>query len=220
MIPILDIHHGNGTEDLVRDDPKTYFASVHLFTPHFFPGTGPPTEDNPKDPVVEVSIDKPDHHVLNVGLDATKGLGRGSLAFRHSLSYDIFPAIEKFNPDLIFISAGFDGHRDDIIGGGDTTCGEASLTTTPLGIRNHDNTAQNPLELAGDPDHLRGYVEEDYVWATQELVRIAQTCCAGRLISVLEGGYDVRKETNSLAKSIKAHIEALASDATLVPSIE
>ncbi|OQR93266.1 FYVE-type zinc finger-containing protein [Achlya hypogyna] len=162
-----DIHHGNGTEELLRGDPRSFFASVHLFVNHFFPGTGPSAADA---------------NVVNVGLGDT-GLGSGSEAFRQALSETVLPAMEAFRPDIIFISAGFDGHKDDIIGG------QAAV-------------GKNSVAPAG-------YVEADYAWATKEVLKLADRCCNGRVISVLEGGYDVRHETNSLAKSVAAHIDAI-----------
>ncbi|RHY35018.1 hypothetical protein DYB32_000506 [Aphanomyces invadans] len=154
-----DIHHGNGTEELLRGDPRSFFASIHLYHKDFFPGTGPSASDD---------------NIVNVGLQ-NSGRGSGSEAFRHALTHDIFPAMELFQPDIIFISAGFDGHKDDILGG----CAAVS---------NHDIPA--------------GYVED-------EVLKLADKFCKGRVISVLEGGYDVRDETNSLAKSIESHIDAI-----------
>ncbi|CAK5100364.1 unnamed protein product [Aphanomyces euteiches] len=161
-----DIHHGNGTEELLRGDPRSFFASIHLYDNNFFPGTGATGADA---------------NVVNVGL-ANSGMGSGSEAFRHALTTNIFPAMESFKPDIIFISAGFDGHKDDIIGG----CAAVGNRNIPA-----------------------GYVEADYAWATKEVLKLADKYCDGRVVSVLEGGYDVRDETNSLAKSIAAHIDAI-----------
>lgn len=49
------------------------------------------------------------------------------------------------------------------------------------------------------------------MWATERILEVADQCCNGRVVSVLEGGYDIRKETNSLAKSISAHISAIVA---------
>ncbi|OQS07842.1 autophagocytosis associated protein [Thraustotheca clavata] len=162
-----DIHHGNGTEELMRGDPRSFFSSIHLYVNHFFPGTGPTANDG---------------NIINVGL-TDSGLGSGSEAFRSALTDQVFPAMIAFKPDIIFISAGFDGHKDDILGG---MAAVGKNSTAPA-----------------------GYVEEDYAWATKEILEIADSCCQGRVISVLEGGYDVRHETNSLAKSVSAHIHAI-----------
>ena len=103
-------------------------------------------------------------------------------AFRQGMTNQILPAMEAFVPDIIFISAGFDGHKDDIIGG------MAAIKNTHVPA---------------------GYTEEDYVWATERVLEMAHRLCSGRVVSVLEGGYDIRQETNSLAKSIEAHIDAM-----------
>ncbi|ETV95642.1 hypothetical protein, variant [Aphanomyces invadans] len=108
-----DIHHGNGTEELLRGDPRSFFASIHLYHKDFFPGTGPSASDD---------------NIVNVGLQ-NSGRGSGSEAFRHALTHDIFPAMELFQPDIIFISAGFDGHKDDILGG----CAAVSNHDIPAG---------------------------------------------------------------------------------------
>jgi acetoin utilization deacetylase AcuC-like enzyme len=92
----------------------------------------------------------------------------GSAEFRHAMSEAILPALARFKPEFLFISAGFDAHESDPL---------ASL-------RFHEN---------------------DYAWATSELLEIARTCCAGRVVSTLEGGYDL----NALAASAAAHVRAL-----------
>lgn len=164
-----DIHHGNGTEELLKDDPDSFFASIHLYSDgSFFPGTGKGCERG---------------NLVNVALE-NSGAGSGSAAFRAALSEKILPAMRVFSPDIIFISAGFDGHRDDILGG---------------------------VAAVKDPSVPAGYVEADYAWATAEVLKLADECCSGRVVSVLEGGYDVRKETNSLAKSVAAHIVAISN---------
>lgn len=83
--------------------------------------------------------------------------------------------LREFDPDLIFISAGFDAHRKD-----DINCGYISL------------------------------IEEDYEWITLQLARLANTCCEGRLVSVLEGGYNLTGGIVSpFARSVKAHVSML-----------
>lgn len=164
-----DIHHGNGTEELLKDDPDAFFASIHLYSAgHYFPGTGKARDDG---------------RLINVALE-NSGTGSGSLAFREALTDKVLPAMKAFRPDIIFISAGFDGHRDDILGG---------------------------VAAVKDPNVPAGYVEEDFAWATQQVLQLAGEVCDGRVVSVLEGGYDVRKETNALAKSVAAHISSIAT---------
>ncbi|KAF1775127.1 Histone deacetylase domain [Phytophthora cactorum] len=164
-----DIHHGNGTEELLMDDPDAFFASIHLYSSgKYFPGTGKSCETGNR---------------VNVALENT-GAGSGSQAFRSALELKVLPAMRAFQPDIIFISAGFDGHRDDIIGG---------------------------VAAVNNPNVPAGYVEEDYAWATLEVLKLAAEVCDGRVVSVLEGGYDVRRETNSLAKSVAAHVAAISA---------
>ncbi|GMF64743.1 unnamed protein product [Phytophthora lilii] len=164
-----DIHHGNGTEELLKDDPDAFFASIHLYSSgKYFPGTGKSCETG---------------NLINVALKNT-GAGSGSSAFRSALEKKVLPAMRAFQPDIIFISAGFDGHRDDILGG---------------------------VAAVNNPNVPAGYVEEDYAWATLEVLKLAAEVCDGRVVSVLEGGYDVRRETNSLAKSVAAHVAAISA---------
>lgn len=164
-----DIHHGNGTEELLMDDPDAFFASIHLYSSgKYFPGTGKSCETGNR---------------VNVALENT-GAGSGSQAFRSALELKVLPAMRAFQPDIIFISAGFDGHRDDIIGG---------------------------IAAVNNPNVPAGYIEEDYAWATLEVLKLAAEVCDGRVVSVLEGGYDVRRETNSLAKSVAAHVAAISA---------
>ncbi|KAK1928127.1 Type-2 histone deacetylase 2 [Phytophthora citrophthora] len=134
----------------------------------YFPGTGKSCQTGNR---------------VNVALENT-GAGSGSQAFRAALQLKVLPAMRAFQPDIIFISAGFDGHRDDILGG---------------------------VAAVNNPNVPAGYVEEDYAWATLEVLKLAAEVCDGRVVSVLEGGYDVRRETNSLAKSVAAHVAAISA---------
>jgi acetoin utilization deacetylase AcuC-like enzyme len=146
----FDVHHGNGTQHIFWDDPNVMYASTHEM-PHF-PGTGSLSERGEHDQIV------------NAPLRA----GDGGDTFREAMEVAILPRITDFAPDLIIISAGFDGHRRD-----------------PLGNLN--------------------LVEADYAWVTRKLMEIAQKRCAGRVVSVLEGGYDLE----GLARSVAAHVTAL-----------
>jgi len=146
----FDVHHGNGTQDIFWSDTDTFYASSHQAP--FYPGTGNSSERGSF------------HNVLNVPLRA----GSGSREFRAAYERQILPALQQFEPDFIFLSAGFDAHRDD-----------------PLA----------ELEL----------VENDYFWVTQAACEIARVCCGARVVSVLEGGYDLE----ALARSAAAHVRAL-----------
>jgi acetoin utilization deacetylase AcuC-like enzyme len=95
----FDVHHGNGTEALVEGDPRILFVSTHQFP--FWPGSG------------EASHQGPHGTVLNVPLRA----GTGGPAFRRIVTEAVLPRLEAHRPDLLLISAGFDAHRDDPVGG-------------------------------------------------------------------------------------------------------
>lgn len=146
----FDVHHGQGTQAVVETDPDLFYASSHQYP--LYPGTGSPRERGL------------DGNVVNVPLPA----GSGSAAFRTAWSDRLLPALDRFAPELVIVSAGFDAHRRD-----------------PL--------AQLDVET------------EDFVWLTEELLAIAERHGRGRLVSVLEGGYDLA----ALAESVSAHVRAL-----------
>ncbi len=145
-----DVHHGNGTQDIFWNDPNVLYASTHEMP--LYPGTGAESDRGEHD------------NILNVPLSA----GDGGETFREAMDSLVLPRIERFAPDLIVISAGFDAHWRD-----------------PLGSLN--------------------LTERDFVWATRELMRIADTSCKGRIVSILEGGYDLE----GLSRSAAAHVAAL-----------
>jgi len=148
----FDVHHGNGTEDIFWNHPDFFYASTHQMP--LYPGTGAPGERGVA------------QNILNAPLTPYAG----SEAFRAAMTNAILPAVESFRPDFLFISAGFDAHRDD-----------------PL--------AQ--LELT----------EADFGWATTEICKLAKKACSGRVVSTLEGGYDL----GALGRSAAAHVRALAN---------
>lgn len=146
----FDVHHGNGTQALLADEPRALVVSSHQMP--LWPGTGAPQ-------------DRGQHqNQLNVALAP----GTGGTEMRKAYEAAVFPAVAAFDPDLILISAGFDAHQDD-----------------PL------------ADLA--------WSVQDYRWLTQRIVGLAQTHCAGRLVSVLEGGYDL----DALGPCVRAHVEEL-----------
>ncbi len=89
----FDVHHGNGTEALFRDDPSVLVVSLHQWP--FWPGTGGPGTS--------------DEHRLNVPLPA----GSGDIEYLRAFRKVVEPAIRAFGPDAVLVSAGFDAHRDD-----------------------------------------------------------------------------------------------------------
>jgi len=114
LIVDWDVHHGNGTQTIFYDDPSVLYFSVHQHP--FYPGTGFPQERG-HGPGTSATI--------NVPLAAGSGDGEAEEAFRNILC----PAADAFRPELVMISAGFDGHRDDPLGGLDLTeAGYASMT--------------------------------------------------------------------------------------------
>lgn len=146
----FDVHHGNGTQDLVEDDPRILFCSSHQMP--LYPGTGAAHETGAA------------NNVLNVPLAE----GTGSQKFREVYEQIIFPKVETFKPDLIIVSAGFDAHVNDPLAG---------------------------LE----------FETKDFAWVTQRLCDLADVHCGGRLVSALEGGYDLE----ALADSAAAHVTVL-----------
>ncbi len=146
----FDVHHGDGTEAIVARDDRILLCSS--FQHPYYPGSGiPPMADN----------------CLPVGLPA----GTDGTRWRAAVSEAWFARLNAHAPQLIFISAGFDGHRDDEMG-------------------------QFAL------------LEDDYLWLTQQLIAQAKRSACGRIVSMLEGGYD----TDSLARSVYAHLRSLNDD--------
>lgn len=146
----FDVHHGNGTEAAFWHDEDAFYASSHEWPQ--YPGTGRDSDRGAFD------------NIANAPLAA----GTGSDAFRRAWGERLLPALSDFGPDFIVISAGFDAHAADPLGGLDLT-------------------------------------EEDFAWATREIAGVARDKAEGRLISVLEGGYDLP----ALAASAAAHVKAL-----------
>jgi acetoin utilization deacetylase AcuC-like enzyme len=145
----FDVHHGNGTQHMFDHDPGLFFASTHQMP--LYPGSGAPSERG----------------VGNI-VNAPLPPGAGSQEFRAAMEEIVLPALARFQPELILISAGFDAHRRDPLAG---------------------------LE----------FESEDYHWATERLCALAESCCGGRVVSTLEGGYDLA----ALGESAAAHLAAL-----------
>lgn len=134
----------------------------------FYPGTGG-VEENTTEDQEEVYPGG----ILNVPL----GLGHASAAtWRKEFTEQVFPRLCEFQPDILFLSAGFDAHEEDHI------------------------------HSQGDI----GVTEFDYAWLTENLQKIANQFAEGRIVSVLEGGYNIKLGTSSpLAQSVAAHVRAL-----------
>ncbi|WP_394198633.1 histone deacetylase family protein [Litoreibacter albidus] len=151
----FDVHHGNGTQDLLWDEDRALFISSHQMP--LYPGSGAAHETGASG------------NILNVPLAAHSG----GAELRDVYERVILPALNDYKPELVLISAGFDAHRND-----------------PLANLNWD--------------------EADFVWATQALCDVADTHAQGRVVSTLEGGYDL----DALAASTRAHLEVLIKRGT------
>lgn len=170
----FDIHHGNGTEAIVKahaDPNQIFFCSVHLhdvgiepsFT--FYPGTG--GKDDVERNIVNIAL--PPLWCRNRDKGSPKvctPVPLGRLYFRQQIEQRLLPALRAFKPDLIMLSAGFDGGKRDI---GNQKLGESEI--------------MQGMDLRA----------EDYSWLTSQILRIARVTCNGRVVSVLEGGYGSQK---------------------------
>ena len=146
----FDVHHGNGTQDIFWADKTVMYCSTHQMP--LFPGTGARGERGEHDTIVNAPLAPED----------------GSTQFHAAFENVILPQLQKFAPELIIVSAGFDAHYRD-----------------PLASLN-----------------LRA---EDFGWVTRKLMDVADHSAEGRIVSVLEGGYDLQ----GLKESVAAHVEAL-----------
>ena len=144
----FDVHHGNGTEEIFRNDPRVMLCST--FQHPFYPYCG---------------ADSGSDHIINVPLPA----GTDGAAFRQAVTERWLPALERFQPEMLFVSAGFDAHREDDMG---------------------------MFKLS----------ESDYAWVTQQIKDVAERHAQGRIVSALEGGY----ELHALGRSVAAHIKVLS----------
>jgi acetoin utilization deacetylase AcuC-like enzyme len=153
LIVDWDVHHGNGTQHSFEDDPSVLFFSTHQY-PHY-PGTGGP---------METGRGAGAGYTINVPMES----GEGDEAYHAIFLKSLVPAADKFKPEFVIISAGFDAHRDD------------------------------PLASMGLTD--QGYAE-----LTTIVAGIARRHAKGRILSSLEGGYNLA----ALATSVDRHIRAL-----------
>jgi acetoin utilization deacetylase AcuC-like enzyme len=148
-----DVHHGNGTQEIFYEVPSVLYISTHQYP--FYPGTGSGTERG---------AGKGEGFTLNIPLKAETDGEEYVKLFKEK----VIPAVEKFKPNFLFISAGFDAHRDDPLAG-----------------------------ILLD--------ESTYAEITRMLTEIAEKYCKGRIVSVLEGGYDLR----ALPRCVEAHLRDL-----------
>jgi acetoin utilization deacetylase AcuC-like enzyme len=146
----FDVHHGNGTEDILADDDRALM--VGIFQHPFYPYSG---------------ADCPAGNMVNVPLRARSD----GKAVREVVEHIWLPRLDDFKPEMIFISAGFDAHREDDMGG-------------------------------------LGLVEADYAWITATIMAVARRHARGRIVSCLEGGYNL----SALGRSVAAHVRALIEE--------
>ena len=144
----FDVHHGNGTENIVGGDQRILMVS--FFQHPFYPPGGSRSKASNL-----VNVPVPEH---------TDGAAVRDIVNNHWL-----PRLEAYRPELILFSAGFDAHRADDMGG-------------------------------------MGLVESDYAWMTERIQEVAQRHAQGRIVSCLEGGYNL----DALAHSVEAHLRVLA----------
>jgi acetoin utilization deacetylase AcuC-like enzyme len=143
----FDVHHGNGTEDIVAGDERILMASI--FQHPLYPYSGAvPMGDN------MVNVPVPPY---------TRGP-----EIRALIEENWIDRLDRFAPQMIFVSAGFDAHRDDELG-------------------------------------QLGLVEADYAWMTEKIKALADKHANGRIVSCLEGGYNLA----ALARSVAAHLRVL-----------
>ena len=145
----FDVHHGNGTQEIFYNDKSVVYASSHEFP--LFPGTG---SEN------ETGVGNIYNAILKAGIKGKE--------FLKIFEQKILNPIDKFKPEIILISAGFDAHYRD-----------------PLANINLES--------------------EDFYEITKKIIEVANVHCKGRVISFLEGGYDLI----ALSESIKEHLRAL-----------
>jgi acetoin utilization deacetylase AcuC-like enzyme len=148
-----DVHHGNGTQHVFESDPSVFYASLHQWP--LYPGTGLATE-----------------HGTGAGegttLNCPQPARAGDREWLGAFERDVLPALERFKPQFVLISAGFDAHRED-----------------PL--------AQTRLS------------DDAYRTLTQGMLALAREQCGGRLVSLLEGGYNL----DALARCVEIHVQEL-----------
>ncbi|MEL7416927.1 MAG: histone deacetylase family protein, partial [Pseudomonadota bacterium] len=151
----FDVHHGNGTQALLQDDPRALIITSQQMP--LWPGTGNASDRGPHGTVLNIP--------LAPGTDGAHAIAE--------YERQVIPALIKHAPQLILISAGFDAHQDD-----------------PLAQLN--------------------WSADTYTTLTDMLCDAAQTLCGGRVVSVLEGGYDL----DALAACARAHVQSLMKATT------
>jgi acetoin utilization deacetylase AcuC-like enzyme len=161
LIVDWDVHHGNGTQDIFYTDPSVLFFSTHQWP--LYPGTG-----------------RADETGEGAGLGTTMNFpfpaGSGRKEILGAVENSLEPEVERFRPELVLVSAGFDSREGDLLG---------RFTLT----------------------------DGDFADLTRLVMRMADRHAGGRLVSVLEGGYNL----SGLASAAAAHVGALTGLGTAAP---
>ncbi len=175
LIVDFDAHHGNGTQDIFYDDDSVFYFSVHQHP--FYPGTGRPTE---------TGKGKGAGFTLNVDLPAGSGDDALLAAFRNTLK----PAMEQFNPEFVLVSAGFDGHEGDPLGGLKYSAdGFAAMAKDLLGIADRHASGRIVALLEG------GYAPDDLAKSVAGFLAVLTV--TNRLVAA---GYGRPNELNSFRR--------------------
>jgi len=156
----IDVHHGNGTEEIIKKlnrSEELFFCSTHLYDGDFYPASG--DSDHIESNVMNLPI-TPLWKCLPTGCGEVDFFGR--ISFRTQIAQRLLPTLRAFSPDLILVSAGYDGCKNDI-----------------GNKRNAARTGPIGLDLSKD----------DYSWVIEHLKAVADIVCKGRIVVVLEGGY-------------------------------
>jgi len=153
-----DVHHGNGTQNIFNEDPSVFFFSIHEHPTFSYPGTGRRWE---------IGKGKGEGMTLNTPMAPGTGDNEYKLVFEQTL----LPAVERFRPEFIIISAGFDAHENDLL---------------------------SDIKLSN----------EGFRFMTNHVAMMAEQFCEGRLVSVLEGGYEI----SSLVSSVSIHVKELLDE--------
>ncbi len=155
LIVDWDVHHGNGTQSIFLEDPSVFFFSIHEHPSFLYPGTGRRWETG-KGAGEGTTLNSP------------MSPGAGDDEYRNAFEQLLRPAVERFRPEIILVSAGFDCHKDD-----------------PLA----------DIQVSG----------EGFRYMTRFVVEMAERHSGGRVVSLLEGGYELK----SLTSSVEIHVQEL-----------
>ena len=154
----FDVHHGNGTQHIFEDDPTVFFYSIHEHPSFSFPGTGR-------------EFEKGNDAGYGFTLNSVILPGKGDAEYRESIERDLEPAMDRYKPEFVLVSAGFDAHQDDDMS-------NMNLST------------------------------EGFSWLMRKILALADRHAKGRIVSVLEGGYCIRRLPELIANHVGILLEA------------